>query len=173
MNHESSIGITGRVEVFNKKTGEKLWDCSNMITNGGRQMFAALASANWASDRDHNFYKEYTPAFILIGTDAWSGADYHGDIQSMKAQADTYIPFSSVSRSYDLQHSTNKLVELGGNSVTYQFDYVNLSKDAIEIRELGLFSKNRQMMAYEAIRGTKISADLEMTLVIRWTISFK
>ena len=173
MDHESSIGVTGRVEIFNKQTGEKLWDCSNMITNGGKQIFAALASANWSSDEEYNTYKDYTPAFILIGTDAWSGPDYNGDIQTVKAQSDTYIPFSSLSRSYDLPNSTNKLIKLGGNSITYQFDYVNLSKDAIEIREIGLFSKNRQMIAYEAIRGTKISADLEMTLVIRWTISFK
>lgn len=173
MKSNSSIGITGRVEIFNKETGEQLWGDSNMITNGGRQVFAMLASAAWDSSDVYNSVKEYSPKFIHLGASSWEGSDFNVDVQTLKDPVDTYIPYINVSRGFDLTQETTKTVQLGGNSVTYQFDYVNLSKDALDIKELGLFSSNRNLLAYESIRGTKISAELEMTLVIKWIISFK
>lgn len=173
MKSNSSIGITGRVEIFNKETGEQLWGDSNMITNGGRQVFAMLASANWDSSEIYNNVKEFSPRFIHIGSSSWEGSDFNADIQTLKEPKDTFIPYTNVFRGFDLTQESQRTVQLGGNSVTYQFDYVNLSKDALDIKELGLYSKNRNLLAYEPIRGTKISAELEMTLVIKWIISFK
>lgn len=164
--------ITGRVEIFDSR-GNKLWDCSNMITSGGLQAFAILSSTNWNLDSESASGREYSPTYVHLGDDSWSGVDFNADVKSLKSPIDTYIPSTGTSRSVDSSIKTEDLIDLGGNSVTYQFDYLNTGTSALSIRELGLFSKNRILLAYERINGATISAELEMTLLIKWTITFK
>lgn len=166
----SNIGVKGRVQIFTKE-GKKLWEDSNMVTNAGKQLFCQIVSADLSSDTGLTLARESTPAFLLMGSGSYESSELSANVQGLVNPVDTYIPFESkvTGVSTDI---TGDYVNYGGNSVTYQFQYTNQSEDAYNITELGLFSQGRTMLCYEPIGGATISAEADMTLIVKWTITF-
>lgn len=166
----SDVGVKGKVQIFTKD-GKKIWENSNMVTNVGKQLFCQIISADLASDTGIAFARASTPAFLLMGSGSYESGKLDANVSGLANPVDTFLPYESkiTGVSDDIM---GDYVNVGGNSVTYQFQYSNQSEEAYNITELGLYSQGRTLLCYEPIGGATISAEAEMTLIVKWTITF-